>query len=57
MVSRTVGVVCAIFSIVLLIWAVYEAGDGGSSGLVHVGLALALLLVAVLTLRSNRTRV
>jgi hypothetical protein len=56
--SRVVGVVCAMFSIVLLAWSVFDAADDGSNGLVPIGLALALLLVAMLTLRpETRTRI
>ncbi|HZI20471.1 MAG TPA: hypothetical protein VEY09_17950 [Pyrinomonadaceae bacterium] len=52
--SRVIGFVCAVFSIALLAWAVFDATGGGSSnGLAPVGLALALLLVAVLTLRPT----
>jgi hypothetical protein len=51
--SRVTGFVCAAFSIALLAWAVFDAADGGSNGLTPVGLALALLLVAVLTLRPT----
>jgi hypothetical protein len=46
-----VGFVCAIFSIALLGWSVFDAANSGNNGLTPVGLALALLLVAVLTLR------
>jgi hypothetical protein len=55
MMSRMVGIVCAAFSIGLLGWAVFDAADGGSNGLAPVGLALGLLLIAMLTLRPTKS--
>jgi|GEM_PF-3995857 len=54
--SRVVGIVCAGFCVALVIWSVFDAADGGSNGLTSIGLALALLLVAMLTLRPTAGR-
>jgi hypothetical protein len=56
-VGRIVGLACAAFSVALLAWAIFGSRGGGASGLAPVGLSLALLLVAVLTLRPRDTRV
>jgi hypothetical protein len=54
---RTVGYACAGLAVALVIFSIFSAGEGSSSGLVPLGLALALLLAAVLMLGSGETKV
>lgn len=52
---RFVGFACAALSVALLLWAIIGPLKLVSSGLTLVGMALALLLAAVLLLRPDRT--
>lgn len=55
MVLRMVGLVCAAFSVALMVWALL--GDGESFSLLLLGLSLLMLLIAVLTLRPGHAHV
>ena len=52
-----VGYGCAGLSVALIVFSLWEAVRGNlGAGLISIMLALALLLVAVATLRSSRMR-
>ena len=53
---RFVGFACAALSVGLLLWAVLKSGELFASGLAPFSMSLALLLAAVLLLRSARPR-
>ena len=58
MTQKVIGYACAGMAVALMVLSFWfsTAGQSGA-GLVSIGLGLALLLVAALTLRSNRNRI
>ena len=58
MTQRVVGYACAGMAIALMVFSIWFSNVGKSeAGLVSVGLGLALLLVAALTLRVSSNRI
>lgn len=58
MTQRVVGYACAGMALALMVISLWFSTVGQSeTGLVSVGLGLALLLVAAMTLRSNSNRI
>jgi hypothetical protein len=53
---RTVGYACGVLAVALIIFSIWASGVGAESGMTSLGLALALLLVAELTLRADGPR-
>jgi uncharacterized membrane protein len=55
--QRVVGYACAGMAVALMAFSIWFSTAGKSeAGLVSVGLGLALMLVAAMTLRSNSNR-
>ena len=58
MTQRIVGYACAGMAVALMLLAIWFSNAAqAEAGLVSIGLGLALLLVAALTLRSNDYRI
>lgn len=58
MTQRVVGYACAGLALALMAFSIWFSTVGQSeAGLVSVGLGLALLLVAAMTLRSSHNRI
>jgi len=56
--QRVVGYACAGMAVALVVFSIWFSNAGQSeAGLVSVGLGLALLLVAALTLRASGNRI
>ena len=53
----TVGYGCAGMAVALVIYSIWSAGVAGESGMAPLLLALSLLLVAMMTLRTNKSKV
>ena len=58
MTERVVGYACAGLAVALMVLSLWFSAAGKTEpGLVSIGLGLALLLVAALTLRSSSNRI